>query len=79
MSVKRKNLRLYVVGALFVVLTLVVWARLVQVQIFSRSYYADKATTQWKVTKTVPPIRGGVFDRSGRPLALSIRSCSVSD
>jgi cell division protein FtsI/penicillin-binding protein 2 len=78
MRQKKRNLRLYVVGGVFVVLTLVLWGRLIKVQIFSRSYYADKATIQWKVKKQVPPVRGGIFDRNGRPLALSIRSCSVS-
>ncbi len=75
---KKQNLRLYVVGGVFVVLTLVLWGRLIKVQIFSRSHYADQATDQWKVKKQVPPIRGGIFDRNGRPLALSIRSCSIS-
>ena len=78
MSARSKNVRLYLVGGFFVALMLVVWFRLVQVQIFSRGYYTDRATIQWKVTKDVPPIRGGIFDRGGQPLALSIRSCSVS-
>ena len=78
MKAKKRNLRLYIVGGVFVILTFILWARLVQVQVFSRSHYADIAEDQWKVVKEVPPIRGGIFDRNGRPLALSIRSCSVS-
>ena len=75
---KKRNFRLYVVGGVFVILTLVLWGKLIKVQIFSRAHYADMATDQWKVKKQVPPIRGGIFDRNGRPLARSIRACSVS-
>lgn len=75
---KKKNSRIYLVGALFVVMTLVLWARLVQVQVIAREHYRDQARSQWKVKREMPPIRGGIFDRNGRPLALSIRSCSVS-
>lgn len=78
MKGKKGNLRLYVVGGFFVVLTLVLWVRLIEVQVFSRSYYAGKAEDQGRVINKVPPIRGGIFDRNGKPLALSIRSFSVS-
>jgi cell division protein FtsI/penicillin-binding protein 2 len=78
MKGKKENFRLYVVGCLFAGLTLVLWIRLIDIQVFSRSYYANKARNQGRVTNTVPPVRGGIFDRNGRPLALSVRSFSVS-
>lgn len=78
MKKRTKNLRLYVVGGLFAIVTLILWARLIQVQVFGRAAYENLAEEQWKVRRQVPPIRGGIFDRNGRPLALSIRSCSVS-
>jgi cell division protein FtsI/penicillin-binding protein 2 len=78
MKSKKENLRLYVVGGLFVGLTLVLWIRLVHVQVFSRAYYASKAKNQGRVINTVPPVRGAILDRHGRPLALSARSFSVS-
>jgi cell division protein FtsI/penicillin-binding protein 2 len=78
MKANKRNYRLYFVGGVFVLLTFILWARLIQIQVFSTSHYSDIAENQWKVTKEVPPVRGGIFDRNGRPLALSIRSCSVS-
>ncbi|MDH3214732.1 MAG: penicillin-binding transpeptidase domain-containing protein [Candidatus Krumholzibacteria bacterium] len=74
----KNNLRLYVVGGIFVLFTFVLWARLIQVQVFGQAHYGNIAENQWKVTRQIPPVRGGIFDRNGRPLALSIRSCSVS-
>ncbi|UCG51228.1 MAG: penicillin-binding protein 2, partial [Candidatus Latescibacterota bacterium] len=78
MSRKRKNTRLYIVGGAFVLITIVLWGRLVQVQVLERAHYADVAKSQWKVKREIPPVRGGIFDRGGRPLALSSHSCSVS-
>ena len=78
MKGRKRSARLYIVGVGFVLLTLVLWGRLVQVQVLSGGHYAEIARSQWKVRKAIPPVRGGIFDRSGRPLALSVRSCSVS-
>jgi len=78
MKGRKRNIRLYIVGVGFALLTLVLWGRLVQVQVFARGHYAEIARSQWKVRKEIPPVRGGIFDRNGRPLALSVRSCSVS-
>jgi len=74
---KLKKIRLYMAGTLFVLVTLVIWARLVQIQVFERSHYLDRGKIQWEVTREVPPVRGNIFDRNGRPLALSVRSCSI--
>ena len=78
MKKRKKNLRIYLVGVFFVMATVTLWVRLVQVQVFARAHYTDAAKRQWMIKREVPPIRGGIFDRNGRPLALSIRSCSVS-
>lgn len=78
MKKRSRGVRTYVVGILFAGATLLLWARLIQVQVFARAHYTDIAEDQWKVTRQVDPVRGGIFDRNGRPLALSIRSCSVS-
>lgn len=74
---KLKKIRLLTVGTLFVLVTLVIWARLVQIQIFERDHYLDRGKNQWEVAREVPAVRGNIFDRNGKPLALSIRSCSV--
>ena len=78
MTNEKKNLRLYIVGAAFALVTLGLWGRLVQLQVFDHAYYTSLATKQSVVKRAVPPVRGCIFDRSGRPLALSVHSCSVA-
>ena len=75
---KRRHVRLYIVGGIFAALTLLLWGRLIQVQVFEREHYKEVAEDQGKVERSIPAVRGGIFDRVGRPLALSIRSCSVA-
>ncbi len=57
-----------VVVVLFVGLAL----RLVDVQVFGSSRYAAIGTKQVKTTVSVPAVRGGIYDRSGATLALSV-------
>jgi penicillin-binding protein 2 len=52
----------------FVVLGLVV-ARLVQLQVFDHELFAEKSQGNRVRIKSVPPIRGLVFDRKGRVIA----------
>ncbi|UCH83424.1 MAG: PASTA domain-containing protein [Candidatus Latescibacterota bacterium] len=78
MKKNKRHWRLICVGGAFVLVTLLLWGRLIQVQVFERDRYEEIAGDQGKVTREIPPVRGGIFDRSGRPLALSIRSCSVA-
>lgn len=78
MTKRRRNIRLYIVGGLFIIMIVAIWVRLVQVQVFSHAHFQEIAKDQYKVAREVPAVRGGIFDRFGRPLALSIRSCSVS-
>jgi cell division protein FtsI/penicillin-binding protein 2 len=78
MTSRMKNVRLYVVGVAFSLVTLSLWGRLVQVQVFARSHYDSLAVRQGKVRREVPAVRGCIFDRSGRPLALSVHSFSVA-
>jgi cell division protein FtsI (penicillin-binding protein 3) len=77
MRTRRQQPQIYVVGSLFALITLVLWSRLIYVQIISHSEYKSKARAQWTRTREVPAIRGGIFDRCGRPLALSTYSYSV--
>jgi len=77
MTIEKKNQRLYIIGAAFALVTLGLWVRLVQVQVFQHSYYAGLFKKQTEVTREIPPVRGCIFDRNGRPLALSVHSFSV--
>jgi stage V sporulation protein D (sporulation-specific penicillin-binding protein) len=76
---KRKSfVRLYFVGALFVVIALGLWARLIQVQVVRSAAYREEAARQKVVRETIQPVRGCIYDRHGRPLALNVRRESVS-
>jgi stage V sporulation protein D (sporulation-specific penicillin-binding protein) len=77
MKRRRSNVRLYVVGVAAVVLTCALWARLIHVQHFRHAHYAGAADRQSVQPRDIPPMRGGIFDRSGRPLALNVKLCAV--
>jgi stage V sporulation protein D (sporulation-specific penicillin-binding protein) len=74
---RRVSVRLYVLGGLFVAIVAVLWVRLVQVQYFGRDRYRSQAAGQTVVTESIQPVRGCIFDRHGRPLALNVRKESV--
>ncbi|NIM19602.1 MAG: PASTA domain-containing protein [Candidatus Latescibacteria bacterium] len=78
MGARKGNIRVYAVGAIFVLATFGLWTRLFHVQVLSHAFYKEQAEDQWRTYKKIPPIRGAIFDRNGRPLALSVRSYSVS-
>jgi stage V sporulation protein D (sporulation-specific penicillin-binding protein) len=78
MNGRTKNLRLHIVGVIFALVTLSLWGRLVQVQVFDQAHYDSLADTQGIAKRDVPAVRGCVFDRSGRPLALSVHTFSVA-
>lgn len=78
MTQEARNLRLYIVGVGFALVTMGLWGRLVQVQVFSGAHYDSLAAGQSIVEREVPPARGCIFDRSGSPLALSAHSFSVA-
>jgi cell division protein FtsI/penicillin-binding protein 2 len=56
---------------------MVLWFRLVQVQIVRHEYYTTRADRQSVTEREVPAVRGAIFDRRGRPLALSADLYSV--
>jgi cell division protein FtsI/penicillin-binding protein 2 len=72
-----RRIRLYVIGVVFVAITIGLWGRLVQVQYVRSDYYSSLSQKQMITTKPIQPVRGGIFDRHGRPLALSVRLNSV--
>jgi stage V sporulation protein D (sporulation-specific penicillin-binding protein) len=51
--------------------------RLLQVQYVQRDDYGSRATGQTIETEEIHPVRGCIFDRHGRPLALNVRRESV--
>jgi cell division protein FtsI/penicillin-binding protein 2 len=74
---RRKNVRIYLIGVLFFVIAGVLWARLAHIQYVRHDDYRAEAQTQKLITDDIQPVRGCIFDRQGRPLALSVRLHSV--
>jgi stage V sporulation protein D (sporulation-specific penicillin-binding protein) len=78
MTSREQKRRLCVVGAMFSLAILALWGRLVQVQYFGHDRYREIAIKQRESSREVPAVRGGIFDRNGRPLAMNIRRCSIA-
>jgi len=75
LSRRTRAMRLVIV-AVFLVMIL----RLVQVQEFGNQHYAAISRAQLTETVTVPPIRGGIYDRNGEVLAETVtRQTVVAD
>ncbi len=56
---------------------LVLCGRLVHLQVFRHDELRAKAERQWKHLQETAPERGNMYDRSGRPLALSVTKWRV--
>ncbi len=52
-------------------------ARLIQVQVLEHTNYRELADAQWVKAHTLAPRRGDIFDRHGRPLALSVTATTL--
>jgi stage V sporulation protein D (sporulation-specific penicillin-binding protein) len=70
-SLKMKRKMIFLLVAVFAVGFIVLIGRLVKLQIFDSSYYAQKALKQQLSTATISPNRGTIFDRNMKPLAES--------
>ncbi|MGH9082824.1 MAG: peptidoglycan D,D-transpeptidase FtsI family protein, partial [Acidimicrobiales bacterium] len=73
-SVRRRVLgrRVRAFRLLIALLALVVVARLVDVQLVHSSQYRQEASRELTQPVTLPAQRGGIFDRAGRVLAMSV-------
>ena len=65
---------------LLIIVFVVMGLRLVQVQEFGHQHYAALSTAQLTQAVTVPPVRGGIYDRNGEILAETVtRQTVVAD
>jgi len=69
--------RLALLRVLGLAVGLVLTARLVQIQIIQHPEHREAAARQWLQAQTIAPRRGDLFDRQGRPLALTINTFRV--
>ncbi len=68
-----------IIGVLLVGLGLlaILWARCIWLQVLAARRYAAIATIQHESSQRLPAQRGGIYDRTGRPLAVSVPVPSV--
>src|SRR5690606_11341732 len=69
--------RVLLIGGVFCVLTGLVGARLVRLQVTQFDEYNTRATRQHTKRVVLQPERGEILDRKGRPLATSTGTLSV--
>jgi Cell division protein FtsI/penicillin-binding protein 2 len=77
MEQRNPRLRWLIVWVLAVVWMAVVLARLSYLQLFSYSEYFTKAQHQQQRVFEISPMRGTIYDRKGRELAVSLPMDSV--
>lgn len=77
MTRARPGRRLTLLLAAYVVLTLAIGVRLVNVQVLSSQDYALLAERQTQRQIDLPASRGKLYDREGQPLALSLAAATV--
>ncbi|MGH9566947.1 MAG: penicillin-binding protein, partial [Candidatus Angelobacter sp.] len=71
------NLRLYLLGGIFLFWCCVICVRLVYLQIFCYGEFEQRAQHQQQRTVEVAARRGVIYDRAGRELAMSIAVDSI--
>ena len=69
--------RFTVVKGVCLLAALVLTARLFHVQGIQHEMHRAEADRQWLQAKTIKPRRGDLYDRHGRPLAITVASCRV--
>jgi cell division protein FtsI (penicillin-binding protein 3) len=66
------NLRLYLLGSILVLWSVGICMRLVYLQVFRYGSFEQKAQHQQQRTEEVSAIRGAIYDRQGRALAMTV-------
>ena len=69
--------RVLIVAAGFALWTVVIFGRLVQLQVLDHPFYLDLAANQQQGVFTTPAGRGDIVDRSGAVLAYSVDSAQI--
>jgi len=78
MTRRQHKTRLVIVGFGFFAASAVLWVRLIDIQYVRHDAYRERALSQHVSLRSIPPVRGTIFDRSGAPLAISVRMCSIA-
>jgi len=74
----RRDLRRFQILRLSMIAAgLVLVARIVHVQVFQHERFEEIARGQWSQERSLPAERGNLYDRHGRPLALSVTKWQI--
>ena len=73
MQQDRLHLRLLILAGSALLCMIAVFGRLTYLQLFRHSEYMARALRQQQRTFEITPERGAIYDRNGRPLAMSIQ------
>ena len=74
---RRTRLRLMLLALSISLWALVIFIRLVHLQVLGREFFEQQGTRQSERTLNIDPRRGPILDRSGRPLAVSVDAESL--
>jgi cell division protein FtsI (penicillin-binding protein 3) len=78
MNKKFINIRMILVGFIFMVLFALIGARAIQVQVYDGPWLSQKASDQYERSFTTSGKRGTIYDRNFRELAVSIEVTSIA-
>ena len=70
--------RLLVVLAVFAVIVVILMGRLAIIQFVQGSELQKKAFVQQNTSRTISPIRGTIYDRNGKKLAISVQVATIA-
>ncbi len=72
LAVSARRRTLFVMG-LFCALAMVVFGRLLDLQVFRRTFFLEEGLKDISITKVIRARRGHIYDRLGRPLAVNLK------
>ncbi len=76
-KLNRRKITLGFLATTLVLLYLLVFYKLFNVQVFDREYYISKLSRQYEKTFYGSKVRGNIYDRNGNELAISVPSFSL--
>ncbi len=71
------QVRLFRVAAIFLFCMVILWLRLLQLQVFEHEHWVREAQRSRSSLRSVPFARGPILDAEGRYLAKDIRACDL--
>lgn len=74
---KKTKIKIYLVLILFVIGFGVVWEKIYNIQILQHGKFLNLSNRQYYRTLSPMPVRGTIYDRTGRELAVSVEADSV--